>query len=48
MNRAAKLMTLAVSAVRSDPDVFVYVKEVLDTLLDGSRDYAALRPDAWK
>jgi len=47
-NRAADLMTLVSSAVRNDLDVFVYVKDVLDRLLAGSRDYAALRPDVWK
>ena len=46
--RAADLMTLVSSAVRNDLDVFVYVKDVLDTLLGGSRDYATLRPDVWK
>ncbi|MFM7243231.1 MAG: IS66 family transposase, partial [Planctomycetaceae bacterium] len=46
--RAADMMTLVSSAVRNDLDVFVYVKDVLDTLLGGSRDYEALRPDVWK
>jgi hypothetical protein len=27
--------------------VWAYVKEVLDRLLAGDRDYAALRPDRW-
>ena len=36
------------SAARNDLDVFVYVKDVLDKLLAGSRDYEALRPDVWK
>jgi hypothetical protein len=48
LNRAADLMTLSVSAVRNDLEVFVYVKDVLDTLLGGNRDYAALRPAVWK
>ena len=47
-NRAADLMTLVSSAVRNDLDVFVYVKDILDRLLAGCRDYAALRPDVWK
>jgi hypothetical protein len=46
--RAADLMTLVSSAVRHDLDVFAYVKDVLDRLLAGDTDYAALRPDAWK
>jgi hypothetical protein len=35
------------SAVRNHLDVWAYVKEVLDRLLAGDRDYAALRPDRW-
>jgi transposase len=46
--RAADLMTLVSSAVRNDLDVFAYVKDVLDRLLAGETDYAALRPDVWK
>lgn len=34
--------------MRNDLDVFVYVKDVLDRLLSGETDYAALRPDVWK
>jgi transposase len=45
--RAADFLTLVSSAVRNDLDVWVYVKEVLDRLLAGDRDYAALRPDRW-
>ena len=45
--RAADLMTLVNSAVRNDLDVWAYVKEVLDRMLAGDRDYAALRPDRW-
>mgnify|MGYP006279763061 CR=1 FL=1 len=48
MNRAADLMTLADSAVRNDLECFVYVQDVLYTLLGGNRDYAALRPAVWK
>ena len=45
--RAADFFTLVSSAVRNDLDVWAYVKEVLDRLLVGDRDYAALRPDRW-
>jgi transposase len=47
-NRAADLMTLVSSAVRNDLDVFLYLKDVLDKLLGGSRDFEAMRPDVWK
>jgi transposase len=45
--RAANFLTLVSSALRNDLDVYDYVKAVLDALLAGSRDYAALRPDQW-
>ena len=45
--RAAMLMSLVSSALRSDLDVWAYVKDVLDQLLVGSTDYDALRPDRW-
>ncbi len=45
--RAADFFTLVSSAVRNDLDVWAYVKDVLDQLLAGSTDYAALRPDRW-
>jgi hypothetical protein len=45
--RAADLLTLVSSAVRNDLDVWAYVKDVLDCLVAGSTDYAALRPDRW-
>jgi transposase len=45
--RAANFLTLVSSALRNDLDVYVYIKAVLDTLLAGSTDYAALRPDVW-
>ena len=45
--RAADFLTLVSSAVRNDLDVWAYVKEVLDRMLAGDRDYAALRPDHW-
>ena len=45
--RAANFLTLVSSAVRNDLDVWVYIKDVLDRLLAGETDYAALRPDAW-
>ena len=46
--RAADLMTLVSSAIRNDLDVFAYLKDVLDRLLAGDADYAAMRPDVWK
>jgi transposase len=45
--RAADFFTIVSSAVRNHLDVWAYVKEVLDRLLAGDRDYAALRPDRW-
>jgi transposase len=45
--RAANFLTLVSSALRNDLDVYDYVKGVLDALLSGSKDYAALRPDVW-
>ncbi len=45
--RAADFLTLVSSALRNDLDVYAYIKEVLDALLAGSTDYAALRPDVW-
>jgi transposase len=45
--RAADFLTLVSSAVRNDLDVRSYIKDVLDHLLAGETDYAALRPDAW-
>jgi transposase len=45
--RAADFLTIVSSAVRNDLDVWAYVKELLDRLLAGDRDYAALRPDRW-
>ncbi|MFQ5464025.1 MAG: IS66 family transposase [Phycisphaerae bacterium] len=46
--RAADFLTLVSSAVRNDLDVWAYIKNVLDRLLAGETDYAALRPDAWR
>lgn len=45
--RAADFLTLVSSAVRNHLDVRVYIKDVLDHLLAGETDFAALRPDAW-
>lgn len=45
--RAALLTSLVSSALRSDLDVWAYVKDVLDQLLAGSTEYYALRPDQW-
>jgi len=46
--RAADFLTLVSSALRNDLDVWAYVKDVLDRLLAGETDYAALRPDVWR
>jgi len=46
--RAANFLTLVSSAVRNDLDVWAYIKDVLDRMLAGETDYAALRPDAWR
>ncbi len=45
--RAADFLSIVSSAVRNDLDVWAYVKEMLDRLLAGDRDFAALRPDRW-
>ena len=45
--RAADFFTIVSSAVRNDLDVWAYVRALLDRLLAGDRDYAALRPDCW-
>ena len=45
--RAANFLTLVSSALRNDLDVYAFIKAVLDALLAGSTDYAALRPDIW-
>ena len=46
--RAADFFTLVSSAWRNQLDVWAYVKDVLDRLLAGETDYAALRPDTWR
>jgi transposase len=46
--RAATLLTVISTAVRNDLDVYAYVKDVLDQLLGGSKDYYSLRADVWK
>ena len=46
--RAADFLTLVSSAWRNDLDVWAYLKDVLDRLLAGETDYAALRPDVWR
>ncbi len=46
--RAADFITLVSSAWRNDLDVWAYIKDVLDRLLAGETDYAALRPDTWR
>jgi transposase len=45
--RAADFLTIVSSALRNDLDAWAYVKALLDRLLAGDRDYAALRPDRW-
>ena len=45
--RNAAFLTLTSSAIRNDLDVWAYVKDVLDRLLSGSTDYAALLPWNW-
>ena len=46
-DQAAMLMTLTSSALRNDLHVGMYLQAVLDALLAGSTDYAALAPDVW-
>lgn len=46
-DRAADFFTLVSSALRNDLDVWAYVKDVLERLLAGETNYAALRPDVW-
>lgn len=45
--RAAILMTIVSTAHRHHLDVWLYVKDVLDRLLAGDRDLAAMRADRW-
>lgn len=45
--RAADFLTLVSSAWRCDLDVWAYIKDVLDRLLAGDKDYDAMRPDVW-
>jgi transposase len=45
--RAAILMTIVSTAHRHHLDVWLYVKDVLDRLLRGDRNLAALRADCW-
>jgi len=40
-------LTIVSTAVRNHLDVRAYVKELLDRVLAGDRDYATLRPDRW-
>jgi transposase len=47
-NRAAALLTIISTAVRNDLDVWAYMKDLLDQLLSGSKDYHSLRADNWK
>lgn len=43
----ADLMTIVSSAIRNDLHVSHYVKDLLDAMLAGSKDYDSLRPDVW-
>lgn len=45
--RNAGFLTLASSAIRNDLDVWDYIKDVLDQLLEGSTDYESLLPWKW-
>lgn len=45
--RASILLTIVSNAHRYHLDVWLYVKDVLDRLLRGERDLAALRADRW-
>ena len=45
--RAANFLTLVSSALRNDLDPYDYFRSVLDALLAGTTDFAAIRPDAW-
>jgi hypothetical protein len=45
--RAAILLTIVSTAHRHHLDVWAYVKDVLDRLLAGEKDYASLRADVW-
>jgi len=45
--RAAILMTIVGTAHRHHLDVWLYVKDVLDRLLQGDRDLDSLRADRW-
>jgi len=47
-DRAADFLTLVSSALRNDLDVWAYLKDILDRLLAGDTEYAALRPDTWR
>jgi hypothetical protein len=46
--RAANLMTIISTAARNHLDVWSYLKDVLDRILDGCTDWESLRADVWK
>ena len=46
--RAATLLTIISTALRNDLDIWAYLKDVLDKLLQGSTDYESMRADVWK
>jgi hypothetical protein len=41
-------MTIVSTAARNDLDVHVYLKDVLDQILQGNTDWASMRADRWK
>jgi transposase len=41
------LMSVVSSAIRNHLHVSIYMKDLIDALLSGSRDYESLRPDNW-
>ena len=45
--RASILLTIVSTAHRYHLDIWLYVKDVLDRLLEGDRDLASLRADRW-
>jgi transposase len=46
--RAANLITIISTAARNDLDVWCYLKDVLDRILDGYTDWESLRADRWR
>ena len=46
--RSANLMTIVSTAARNDLDVWSYLKDILDRILEGCTDWDSLRADHWK